>query len=97
MFDLRSTLDCEIDASDKSLRQCPPAAMCPADCSISELDFLEDIPPALHGKYDVVHVRLIQGGLPDDPSAALKNLVVMLSMSYDVESVVGLKWIPDAT
>jgi hypothetical protein len=80
MLDVRSHLERSIDASDESLRQCPPAELCPKDCTISQLDFLQNVSISLHNKYDVVHVRLIMGGLKDDPSFVINNLMAMLSI-----------------
>ena len=54
----------------------------PKGCSIRRLDVLQDVPADLKGKYDVVNVRLILGGLGDDPVPALRNFIAMLSTSF---------------
>lgn len=71
-----------IDGFDTSLEQCPVAELLPARCSVRKLDILRDLPANLKGTYDVVNVRLLLGGLGDDPVPALKNLIAMLSMSF---------------
>lgn len=69
-----------IDGLDKSLEQCPPPELCPEGCSARQLDILGDVPEDLKNVYDIVNVRLIMGGLKDDPVPALRNLIAMLSM-----------------
>lgn len=71
-----------IDGFDTSLEQCPVAELLPAGCSIRRLDILQDLPASLTEKYDVVHVRLLLGGLGDNPVPALRNLIAMLSMGF---------------
>lgn len=71
-----------IDGFDKSLEQCPPAELCPEGCSIRQLDILAEVPGDLKNIYDVINVRLIQGGLGDDPVPSLRNLIAMLSMPF---------------
>ena len=58
------------------------AELVPAGCSIHRLDILRDLPADLIEMYDVVNVRLLMGGLGDDPVPALRNLVAMLSMAF---------------
>lgn len=67
-----------IDGFDKSLEQCPAAELLPKACSVRRLDVLQDLPADLNGEYDVINVRLIQGGLGDDPVPALRNFIAML-------------------
>ena len=63
-----------------SLDQCPVAEMLPKGCSVRKVNILQDVPADLNGIYDIVHVRLLLGGLGDDPVPALKNFIAMLSM-----------------
>ena len=69
-----------IDGLDISLEQCPAAEMLPKGCSIRKVNILQNVPADLIGIYDIIHVRLILGGLGDDPVPALKNFIAMLSM-----------------
>ena len=58
------------------------AELLPAGCSIHRLDILRDLPAEWTEMYDVVNVRLLMGGLGDDPVPALRNLIAMLSMAF---------------
>ena len=58
------------------------AELLPAGCSIRRLDITRDLPVNLNETYDVVNVRLLLGGLGDDPVPALRNLIAMLSMGF---------------
>ena len=76
----------KIDGVDKSLEQCPAAELLPTGCSIRTLDILQDLPVELHGTYDIINVRLIQGGLGDDPVPALRKITAMLSKGFANDS-----------
>ena len=81
-----------IDGFDKSLEQCPVVELLPKACSVRRLDILQDLPADLNGEYDVINVRLIQGGLGDDPVPALRNFIAMLSTNFpDVPRVMFRK------
>ena len=67
---------------DLSLEQCPVTELLPKGCSTRKLDILQEVPADLNEIYDVINVRLILGGLKDDPVPALKNFITMLSMSF---------------
>ena len=69
----------ELDGFDISLSQCPPENLWPKNCAFYEWDMQKDIPERFHGIYDIVHARLVMGGLKDDPSLALRNFLKMLS------------------
>lgn len=69
-----------LDGFDSSLEQFPPKGWWPPNVTLEYLDALKPIPQELHGKYDIVHVRLflfvIQNG---DPRPLLDNAMHMLS------------------
>ncbi|KAA6408447.1 MAG: hypothetical protein FRX48_07529 [Lasallia pustulata] len=68
-----------LDGFDSSLEQFPPKGWWPPNVTLEYLDALKPIPQELHGKYDIVHVRLflfvIQNG---DPRPLLDNAMHML-------------------
>lgn len=85
IIDVKPSNAFRIDGFDKSLEQCPPAELWPEGCSIRQLDILEELPQDLENMYDVVNVRLILGGLKNDPVPALKNMIAMLSKLFNCE------------
>ena len=71
-----------LDGFDISAGQYPPQEWLPGNISLTTLDVHEPIPEALHGKYDVVHVRLFLTVVRnDDPRPILANMLRMLSQS----------------
>ncbi|MCJ1374219.1 hypothetical protein MMC20_005451 [Loxospora ochrophaea] len=72
----------QLDGFDISKDQYPSKAWLPSQISLQELDITKPIPPSLEGKYDVVHVQLFLCVVKQDgPTAILKELYKMLSMS----------------
>lgn len=69
-----------VDGFDMRLGQCPPAEMWPKNAAFYAYNFTQDVPSEFQNKYDVLHVRLVMGGLQDTPAPALKNFFKMLSM-----------------
>ena len=88
-----------IDGFDKSLQQCPPAEICLKNCSMRQLDIVDNIPGDLENTYDIVNVRLIQGGFDQDPGPALRNLIKMLSKLPQAQliGIAAKNWIYDRT
>ena len=75
----RTFPNAQVDGSDISLKQSPPAEWLPKNVSLSELDIYSDLPEKWRGIYDVVHLRLlllvIRG---NDPRPVLRNALKML-------------------
>lgn len=65
---------------DISDSQYPHAAHLPRNIKLEVLDNLQPEPPKeLHGTFDIVHLRLWLGGVPDgDPTALLKHATKLL-------------------
>ncbi|KAI0012740.1 S-adenosyl-L-methionine-dependent methyltransferase [Xylariaceae sp. FL0662B] len=68
-----------LDGSDISPSLFPPPSELPANVTLTVLDIKQPVPQELHGKYDLVHVRmLVAGMLPNDWAPAVQNLSRML-------------------
>ncbi|KAI0842423.1 hypothetical protein F5Y06DRAFT_127382 [Hypoxylon sp. FL0890] len=68
-----------LHGSDISPSLFPPPGELPANVTLTVLDIKQPIPQELHGKYDLVHVRmLVAGMLPNDWAPAVQNLSLML-------------------
>ncbi|KAI1139168.1 S-adenosyl-L-methionine-dependent methyltransferase [Hypoxylon sp. FL0543] len=68
-----------LDGSDISPALFPPPSELPANVTLTVLDIKQPVPQELHGKYDLVHVRmLVAGMLPNDWAPAVQNLSRML-------------------
>ncbi|OTB07252.1 hypothetical protein M426DRAFT_8979 [Hypoxylon sp. CI-4A] len=71
--------DAILDGSDISSALFPPQSELPPNVTLTEQDVKKPLPEELHGKYDLVHVRLIVAGmLPDEWSSVVKNLTKLL-------------------
>ncbi|KAI1148034.1 hypothetical protein F4825DRAFT_435267 [Nemania diffusa] len=57
----------------------PPPAALPQNLTLGELDLKQPFPENMHGKYDLVHVRmLILAMLPEDWEPVVRNLTTLL-------------------
>ncbi|KAL8718172.1 MAG: hypothetical protein Q9225_004667 [Loekoesia sp. 1 TL-2023] len=71
----RELPNARLDGFDSSIDQFPPKAWWPQNVSLRYLDALEPVPEELHGKYDIVNVRLFMFVIQDgDPKPLLANL-----------------------
>jgi chemotaxis methyl-accepting protein methylase len=78
-LELKSTT-IELDGFDIDISQCPPKQWMPPNVSFAEWNAFENVPEELHGKYDVVHIRLFMINVKDnDASAVIRNVHKMLS------------------
>ncbi|KAI0142853.1 S-adenosyl-L-methionine-dependent methyltransferase [Xylariaceae sp. FL1272] len=64
--------------SDVNLEQTPPAKWLPSNVESAVIDVLKPMPRELHGKFDVVHSRLLMCVIGDDPAFVLGNLKLLL-------------------
>lgn len=69
----------QLDGFDISLTQCPPKQWLPKNINFRVWNMFEDVPDDLHGKYDIVHIRLVYLMIQnDDPLPIIRNLIKML-------------------
>ncbi|OOF94525.1 hypothetical protein ASPCADRAFT_397340 [Aspergillus carbonarius ITEM 5010] len=69
----------QLDGYDIDLTQSPPPQWLPPNITLHKWDALTPAPPPLHGKYDIVHVRLAVLFLSGiDPSPFIRNLYTLL-------------------
>lgn len=72
-----------LDGSDISAGQFPPQEWLPSNLSLTVFDVHGDVPVALQGKYDLVHVRLFLTVVKDnDPRPILNKMYRLLSQSF---------------
>ncbi|OTB15896.1 hypothetical protein K445DRAFT_300691 [Daldinia sp. EC12] len=68
-----------LDGYDISPKLFPPENRLPPNVSLGVLDMKQPVPKELHGKYDVVHVRLMMAAmLPTEWPFVVKNLSELL-------------------
>ncbi|PWY96694.1 UMTA methyltransferase family protein [Aspergillus sclerotioniger CBS 115572] len=68
-----------LDGYDIDLTQSPPPQWLPKNISLHEWDALTPAPAHLHGKYDIIHVRLVVLFLTGiDPTVFIRNIYTML-------------------
>ena len=81
-----ATTSALLDGFDISKDKYPSKAWLPVQISLQELDIMKPIPSSLEGKYHIVHVQLFLCVVQrDGPTAILKELYKMLSMSCPEE------------
>ena len=69
----------KIDGFDISLLQCPPSQWLPRNITVRQWDIFSSLDPALEGRYDVVHIRLLLLVIHEnDPRPLLRNALRML-------------------
>lgn len=75
----REPLNVQLDGSDIDLTQAAPKERLPSNAGLRHWNIFDDIPDALQGKYDIVHVRLLALVVENsDPRPIIHNLVKML-------------------
>ncbi|PYI00580.1 hypothetical protein BO78DRAFT_438213 [Aspergillus sclerotiicarbonarius CBS 121057] len=70
-----------LDGFDIDLTQAPPPQWLPENITLREWDALTPVPADLHGRYDIVHVRLavlFLSGRDVDPAPFIRNLYSLL-------------------
>lgn len=85
-----------LEGSDISSALYPPLSELPPNMTLTVLDIKKPVPEELHGKFDVVHVRmLVAGMLSKDWAPAVNNLSRMLKpggfLQWEEGDFVGLK------
>ena len=71
--------EAHIDGFDISLAQAPPSVWMPWNTALHEWDIFNAPPEELHGKYDIVHIRLVGIVIRDSsPLPVLHNAVMLL-------------------
>ena len=71
-----------LDGFDISAGQYPPQEWLPNNLSLATFDVHGDVPDALQGRYDIVHVRLFLTVVKNnDPRPILNKMYRMLSQS----------------
>jgi trans-aconitate methyltransferase len=80
----------------------PPTTSLPQNISLGELDLKQPFPEHMHGKYDLVHVRmLILAMLPEDWEPVVRNLTTLLKpggyLQWEECEHVNAEWCRDNT
>lgn len=71
--------DAVLEGFDISSELFPPQETLSSNISLGVLDMKQPFPPEMHGKYDLVHVRmLVTAMLPDEWDPTVRNLATLL-------------------
>ncbi|KAI1773802.1 S-adenosyl-L-methionine-dependent methyltransferase [Hypoxylon cercidicola] len=71
--------DARLEGFDISSSLYPPQSTLPPNVSLAELDMKQPFPEDMHGKYDLVHARMLVAAMrPSDWETAVRNLARLL-------------------
>ncbi|GCB22418.1 hypothetical protein AAWM_05303 [Aspergillus awamori] len=84
LFDLAQSMPptVQLHGFDISGEQYPPKHMWPRNVNLALLDALKDVPPALVGQYDVVHIRMWASNIRDGNTRPLISHLQQLLRGY---------------
>ncbi|KAI0096805.1 S-adenosyl-L-methionine-dependent methyltransferase [Nemania sp. FL0031] len=90
--------DAILDGSDISTALYPPKESLPRNVTLTVLDAKQPFPEDLHGKYDLVHVRLLVAAmLPEEWDTVVRNLCLLLKpggyLQWEECDFIGVKYI----
>lgn len=94
LFDLAQSMPptVQLHGFDISEEQYPPKHMWPGNVNLALLDALKDVPPALVGQYDVVHIRMWASNIRDGNTRPLiSHLQELLSEYYILTTKIYLR------